>query len=449
MKLNFPVRWLCALALFSIVASRPALAVEPSEIQPKALADLEIFGDKTSEGIKAFGQKKYAEAAALLAEGNAAYQRAARRDNNIEQLTLTTDGDPAFTYYGYHRDYNGNFALGITDKGQLQGSVGSFVRAANTLWQDAAILGGADKFPLGGSSGLYGDPTMVVNDQDHLDSAIRSLLQGPASATLPVRDEEWEGVVLRSRRAKLIVEYALQKYPAWKTEELQWKDGEMLTGDAILADLNARLAAAEPEWKDAATHLEAAEPNGFGAGLQADLENLDGVLKGINRDGYLPWDYFNPLFNTKDFVSQRRKIYAQSWTNQGKTMPAAKFKPLEDKVAAIEAAAAKNAARLAFPTGKPHDAAIEARVKSAMKSIFPNATVLKIALESDGWGIVKDEAQLPQYRQRAVLVLLKKPGEKWAWLISGNYIQDYAGGGTYNSAGKFMLGISARLQKAE
>jgi hypothetical protein len=118
-------------------------------------------------------------------------------------------------------------------------------------------------------------------------------------------------------------------------------------------------------------------------------------------------------------------------------MPADKLKPIENKIAELKSTIDKNAPRWRFPTGKPHNAAIEARAKNGVKAKFPGATIVKTALDGPDWMIEKNDLGIPRYRHREVLVLAKIPGQKWPWLISGYFEQDYSGGGTYDSGGRF------------
>ncbi|BCM93143.1 hypothetical protein IAD21_05031 [Abditibacteriota bacterium] len=447
-------KWLVALALMGAVSPVilplvPAHAVEPKDVNPKAMEDLKGFFDKAEEGNALFTQKKYAESAAAFAAGNALYVRAMKRDGYVDRLGFTINAGawPSFRYYGYGQTQNPD--VQELPDGKIQGNTGGFHAAILAMWQDAAILSGAQTFPFD-SRDANGEPEMTEMSEDHLDSVIRFLYRPAAQFELPVRDDQWKSVLLWSRHAKLILDYAAQKYPAWKTADLNWgtNDGKsQINVDEAIAHMNKNIAEAEPELKDVTAKVRATDPTAYDTIFQSDMGILNEVLAGVNKDGYMKWDWIINLYITKDFMTERRKMYAKMWADDGKTMPPAKIAPLEKKYAAIKAAIEKNAPRWSFPAGKTHDATIEARSKSAINFFVPGATVYKTALATDGWGIVKDDnTGLPDYRQRAVMLLIRKPGEKWAWLVMGSYMQDYAGGGTYNSAGKFSP-FQGRVQK--
>ena len=156
------------------------------------------------------------------------------------------------------------------------------------------------------------------------------------------------------------------------------------------------------------------------------------------------------LFITNDYLAVKRKRFVPLYTAEGKTMPADKLKPLEDKVAELKSAIEQNAGRWSFPAGKPRNAAIEARAASGVKTKFPGATVIRTALDSSDWTILKNDLGIPRYRTRDVLVLVQIPGQKRPWLIRGPFDQTYSGGGTFNPGGSFAPPYSqVRIQTAK
>lgn len=441
--------WLGVFVLAAYAGSgvMPARAVEPNEVNAKSLEDLVAFVKKTEDGDALFQAKKWSEAAATFAKANGLFVRSVRRDASAGQLTINVSPNsyPALRYYGY--GMVGNAQLKKDATGKLFTDANGFNAVIIEMWQDAAILSGASKAPLGGN--MNDEPTIVEMSKDQLDSFVRRIYGPVSSYDLPVQDNQWQSVMLQARRAQLILSYALQKYPEWKTEELNWSNNNrklQVTGDEAFADAKAKLAEAEPEYKKLVSDFKAAEPRSFTSTVNNDMEELNRVLAGVNRDGFLEWRWFDGLYISKDYLSERRKMYAKIWSDEGKPLPPAKIKPFENKVTAIKAAVESRAARWSFPPGKTRNAAIESQTKNFARQYFSGATILKTALSTSGWQIVKDSAQMPQYRQRATLVLLKKPGQKWAWLIESGYKQDYAGGGTYNSSGLFSP-IQVRMQK--
>jgi hypothetical protein len=309
--------------------------------------------------------------------------------------------------------------------------------ATNDMWGDASILSGAAKGPL---TGAFNDPPIVDYDDEHFNS-VASALYGPVSTfKLPVPDDEWRDVVLWSRRAQLVISYLLQKYPEWQTSTHEWsRDNNKLqhTGNEALADINAKLAEAEPEYKKLADDFKKAEPADAAATIGEEVSTLNQAIAGVKRNGWLDWVLARDLFITKDYLSERRPRIAILYTRDGKTMPEGRLKPMEDKIAELKKVVDSNAPRWKFPAGKPHNAAIETRAKSAVKVKFPGATILKTALDDNDWRIEKNEFGLPRYRALDVLVLAKIPGQKWPWLIRGSFEQTYSGGGTYNAGGSF------------
>ncbi len=429
----------CAVALHSALIARAQ-----ADINPRAREDLDAFVKKVEEGDTLFNQKKYAEAAAALAAVHELYQRAERRDDGASRLEITLKPQtlPSLRYYGYIRGPQGSLGGEMADP--IKENYARLHGAANDMWQDASILGNADKVPL---TGALSDPPLVELTEEQLDSIVETLYDKVKRFELPVRDDEWLDVVLAGRRAQLILEHALQKYPAWRSGQRNWIGQP--TGDEVLAKIKATLAEAEPEYQKLVADFKKAEPRGVAEAMRDEVDALNKAIAGVKRHGWLDWVMARDLYITKDYLAERRPRIVHPYTAEGKTMPADKLKPLEDKIAELKSTVEKNAPRWRFPTGKPHNAAIEARVKNGIKAKFPGATILQTALDGTDWTIRKNEFGLPRYRTRDVLVLVKIPGQKWPWLIRGEFDQTYAGGGTYNAGGTFAPPYSeVRLQTA-
>jgi hypothetical protein len=422
----------CALALHC-----GGTASAQDNINPRALEDIKAFEQKAEEGDTLFNQKKYAEAAAALAAAHALYQRAERRDSSAGsyKVTLKQETFPALRYYGYGMGPNASLTENVT--GAIEGTAAGFHSAVLHMWQDAGILGNLDKVPL---AGAFNDPPLVELSEDQLNSMVATLYGPVSTIELPVRDDEWRSVVLWSRRAKLIVEHALQKYPEWKTGTRGWsRNNNKLqhTGDEALADIKAKLAEAEPEYLKLAADFKKAEPKGVVEALREETDTLNKAIAGVKSNGWLDWVMARDLFITNDYMAVMRKHFVPLYTREGKSMPPDKLKPLEDKVAELKRAIEQNATRWKFPAGKPHDAAIEARARAGVKTKFPGATIIKTALDGTDWTILKNDLGIPRYRTRDVLVLVQIPGQKFPWLILGSFDQNYSGGGTYSSGGTF------------
>lgn len=418
-------------------------------VNPRAKEEIKSFVQKAEEGDALFQAKKYPEAAAALAAAHDFYQRSERRDENASRsrVTLKPGTFPALRRYGY--GMGSNASLDENPTGAIEGTAAGFHAAVLQMWMDASILGNLEKGPL---AGAFDDPPLVEWDEERLESVITSLY-GPVSLLkLPVPDDEWKNVVHWSRRAQLIVEHGLRKYPAWKTSKHHWSSNNNNlepTGDEVLKDLTAKLAEGEPEYEKVVAEFRNAEPSDVARVLKDDLDTLNGALASVKQNGWLDWVLARDLYLSKDYLAERRKRLVPLYTAEGKTLPADKLKPIEEKVAELQSAIEQNASRWKFPAAKPHDPALEARARDGVKAKFPGATILKTALDGTDWTIVKNDIGLPRYRTRGVLVLVQIPGQKWPWLIFGSLDQSYAGGGTYNPGGTFAPPYSqVRLQGA-
>ncbi|MBV9468052.1 MAG: hypothetical protein JO316_01355 [Abitibacteriaceae bacterium] len=433
-------RWIKSLVpLLCVVVLHSAMIVRAhAAINPRAKEDLDAFMKKFEEGDSLFNQKKYAEAAAALAAAQESYQRAERRDDSIRgfEFTLQPQTFPALRYYGYgmapNHDLKENASGAIKDTASVLHCV------ANTMWRDASILSDAAKVPYG----IDNEP-QELTEEDFLQ-VVEFLYDPIKQAKLPVPDDEWRDVVQAGRRVQLILEHLLQKYPAWRTNKINWVGQP--TGDEVLVDIKKKLAEAEPEYQKVVGDFKKAEPAGFADDMREEVGTLDKAIAGVKRNGWLDWILARDLYLDKDYLSKRRERFAHLYTAEGKNLPDGKLKPLEDKIAALQKAMDENASRWHFPVGQTHDAAIETRAKNAVKAKFPGATILNSALDGTDWTIQKNDLGLPRYRERDVLVLTKMPGQKGLWLIEGSYVQDYAGGGTYNAGGTFGQYSQVRIQ---
>jgi hypothetical protein len=328
----------------------------------------------------------------------------------------------------------------------VDGSAAGLHMAMTSMWMDAAILSGADKFPY---AGALSDPGMVEMSEEQLNSVMESVY-GPVSGfKLPVHDDEWRDVVLWSRRAQLMVEYGLQKYPQWKTGTREWsRDNNKLqhTGNEALADIKAKLAEAEPEYAKLASDFKNAAPQRVKDWIALIIEDLDKAIAGAKKSGWVEYPLARDVFITKDYIAEKKKNIAPMYVEEGKPMPADAMKPIEDKIAALKSAMNEGATKWQFPSGKPHNATIEAKAAASVKARFQGATILKTGMDSSEWIITKNDLDIPKYRSLGVLVLAKIPGQSSPWLIFGFFRQTYTGGGTYSSGGTFEAPASVRIQ---
>src|SRR5687767_10000067 len=287
----------------------------------RAVEDIKAFLAKSEEGDALFQQKKYAEAATALAAGHESFLRAQRREQEIGRLdVLLKPGQfPALRYYGY--GFGSIASLSETPAGAIKGSAAGLHTAIGKMWQDSAILSGAAQVP----NTFFSDAPMSEMTEDRLNS-LMSELYGPVSTfKLPVPDNEWRDVVLWSRRALLMMEYALQKYPEWKTGTRSWsRNNNKLqhTGNEALADVKALLAEAEPEYAKIASDAKNAAPRGAKDWIGYKIEDLDKAIAGVKQNGWLGWNLARDIFISKDYVAGIRKNVAKMYAEEGKQMPA-------------------------------------------------------------------------------------------------------------------------------
>lgn len=416
------------------------------DVNARAAEDIKAFFSKFEEADKLFDQKKFAEAAPALAASHELYLRAERRDSEIGRLNMSIAPGKflALRHYGY--GFGSNASLTEAPTGNIEGSAAGLHAAMTHMWQDAAILGGADKFPL---AGAFSDPSLVEMSEENLNSVVRTLY-GPVSIfKLPVPDNEWRDVVLWSRRARLIMEFALQKYPEWKTGTREWsQDNNKLqhTGNEALEDVKAKLAEAEAEYAKLASDFKKAAPRRAKEWIDLTIEDLAKAIAGAKKDGWVAWPLARDLFITKDYLADRRKALAPMYAAEGKTMPDDATKPIEDKIAALKSAMEEGASKWKIPSNKPHNATIEAKAAASIKERFAGATILKTAMDGSEWIITKNDLDIPKYRSLGVLVLTKIPGQSLPWLVFCYFRQTYAGGGTYSSGGTIEAPSDVRFQ---
>jgi hypothetical protein len=436
---------LLAIGVLAVLCGA-TMSLAQGRYNARAIEDVKAFIAKAEEGDALFNQKKYAEAATALSVANESYQRARRREAEIGgyDTSIPAGKFPALRYFGY--GFGSNASLSEKPTGIIEATAAGFHSAICQMWQDACILSGADKVPLA----LFSDAPMEELTESRLNS-IMSELYGPVSTfKLPVPDGEWRDVVLWSRRAKLVVEYALQKYPDWKAGTRSWSrnnDKLQHTGDEALADIKAKLAEAESEYAKIASDFQGAAPKRAGEWVGYKIEDIDKAIASVKNNGWVPWQLARDLFVTKDYLSGIRKAVGPMYAEEGKTMPADALKPLEDKIANLKSLMASSASRWKFSAGQKN-AAFESKAASAIKSSVPGATILKSRLDSGTWVITKNDLGIPTYRSMGVLVLAKVPGQAHPWLFFGYIRQTYAGGGTYSSTGTYSGTYDIRAQSS-
>lgn len=443
--MNLKTNW-CAVMGIVLGLCGAACATAQQGTNARATEDMKAFVARFEEADSLFSQKKYAEAAVVLTAAHELYQRADRRDSDSGRMNFSIQPGkfPALRYFGY--GFGSNASLTETPVGVVDGSADGLHSAMLGMWQDSAILSGAESFPR---AGALGDPSIVELTEENLDS-VASSLYGPVSTfKLPVPDEEWRDVLLWSRRAKLIIEFALEKYPEWKSGTREWsQDNNKLqhTGNEALADIKAKLSEAESEYAKLKSDFMNAMPKRAQEWLDVVCENLDTAIAKAKKSGWVDWALARDIFITKDFVADKRKNLATLYTQEGKQMPDTALKPIEDRVALLKSAMNDGAAKWKTFDDKIHNSALETKVAASVKARFQGATVLKTAMDGGEWIIAKNEIGIPEFRSIGVLTLVKIPGQTHAWLVFSYVRQTYTGGGTYSSGGTVQTPSNIRFQ---
>ena len=197
--------------VYAVAVLSPLMVRAQDNANSRAQQELNAFVKKFEEGDALFHQKKYAEAAANISAAHALYQSANRRDENIRGswLTIAPQTFPAMRFYGYIEGLEGSLKGEMADPIKVTAAV--IHNAALVMWRDASILSNADKGPL---AIALSDPPMEELSEDRLLSVADDLYGKIRRVELPVPDREWYEVVVAGRRALLVMEHLLRKYPA-------------------------------------------------------------------------------------------------------------------------------------------------------------------------------------------------------------------------------------------
>ena len=415
----------CAVALLSTLMVRAQ-----DNANSRAKDELNAFVKKVEEGDTLFNQKKYAEAAATLAAAHDLYRRANRRDENIggSWLTIAPQTFPALRFYGYIKGPEGSLKGEMADP--IKETAAVLHNAALVMWRDASILSNADKGPL---SYAFSDPPLEELTEERLLSVAEELYREIRRVELPVPDREWRDVVVAGRRARLIMEHLLQKYPAWRSNQINWIGQP--TGNEVLADIKKKLAEAEPEYQqlvatpvvkdcssDPVTEVHLAD-------LEKTRKEAEGFSPGL-RDYYV------------STLSDRKNLYLEAalspstrkdWLGRSPEDFVKCMNPALDGLAAV---ARKTLPGYTGPQGYALGTPAEKKALLSAIDDIAQAKVLKVGIKQANWLIDKNSLGIPTARYKHGVIWAQYPNrdDGFCRIFWVNIKQDYAGGGTYGAS---------------
>ena len=413
----------CAVALHSTLMVR-------AQDNSRAKDELNAFVKKVEEGDTLFKQKKYAEAAAALAAAHALYQRANRRDENIggSWLTIAPQTFPALRFYGYIKGPDGSLKGEMADA--IKPTAAVLHNASLVMWRDASILSNAATGPL---STAFSDPPMEELTEDRLLSIADELYGVIRRVELPVSDGEWRDVVVAGRHAQLIMEYLLQKYPAWRSKEINWIGQP--TGNQVLAEIKKKLAEAESEYKglvatpvvkdcssDAVTNVHLTD-------LEKTRKEAEEFRPGL-RDYYVSTlsDRKNRYLEAALSPSERKEWLGGS--------PEDFVKCLNPALDGLAAVARKTLPGYTGPSGYALGTPAENKALFGAIDDIAQAKVLKVGIKEPNWLIDKNSLGIPTARYKHGVIWAQYPNrdDGFCRVFWVNIKQDYAGGGTYGAS---------------
>jgi hypothetical protein len=393
----------------------------------RAMEELNAFVKKVEEGDTLFKQKKYAEAAVALAAAHDLYRRASRRDSGAggSWVTVKPQTFPALRFYGYIKGPEGSLKGEMSD--EIKETYAVLHNAAVDMWRDSSILSNADRGPL---SSVFSDPPIDELTEERLLTVAEELYGKIKRVELPVPDEEWREVVFAGRHAQLIIEHLLQKYPAWRSKQINWVDQP--TGNEVLADIKKKLAEAEPEYQKlvAAPKVRDCRSDAVAEVHLADIEKTRKEAEEF-RPGLRDY-YVSTLSDRKNLYLEaalspsRRKEWLGSW-------PEEFVKCMETPLDKLAAVARTTLPGYTGPEGYTLGTPAERKILLSAIDDIAKAKVLKVGIKQANWLIDKDSYNLPTARYKHGMIWAQYPNsdDGFCRIFLVNIKQDYAGGGTY------------------
>jgi hypothetical protein len=425
-------RWMSRFVplVYAVALLCPLMVRAQDNANSRAMQELNAFVKKFEEGDALFNQKKYAESAATLAAAHALYQSANRRDENIggSWHTIAPQTFPAMRFYGYIEGLEGNLKGEMADPIKTTAAV--LHNSALVMWRDASILSNADKGPL---SYALSDPPIEELTEDRLLSVADDLYSKIKRIELPVPDREWYEVVVAGRRAQLVMEHLLLKYPAWRSNQINWIGQP--TGNEVLAEIKKKLAQAESEYKQlvATPVVKDCKSDAVTAVHLEDLEKTRKEAEGF-RPGLRGY-YVSELNDRKNIyleaaLSQSRR---KEWLGGAQEDFVKCMEPALDGLAAV---ARKTLPGYTGPQGYTLGTPAEKKALLSAINDIAQAKVLKVGIEEPNWLIDKNSFGLPTARYKHGVIWAQYPNtdDGFCRIFWVNIKQDYAGGGTYGAS---------------
>jgi hypothetical protein len=396
----------------------------------RAKEELNAFVKKVEEGDSLFNLKKYAEAASALAAAHDLYRRAERRDSSAGYTRFTIEPQTfrSLRFYGYIKGQDGSLKGEMAD--QITETVAVLHNAGILMWRDASILSNADKGPLAYS---FSDPPMEDLTEERLLSVAEELYGVIRRVELPVPDSEWRDVVVAGRHAKLILEHLLQKYPAWRSKQINWIGQP--TGNEVLADIKKKLAEAEPEYQKLVATPVVKDCNSD-AVTKVHLDDLEKTRKEAEefRPGLRDY-YVSTLSDRKNLYLEaalspsRQKEWLGGWS-------ADFVQCLTPALEGLAAVARKTLPGYTGPEGYTLGTLAEKKALQSAINDLGQAKVLKVGIKQANWLIDKDSLNIPTARYKHGVIWAQYPNsdDGFCRIFWVNIKQDYAGGGTYGAS---------------
>lgn len=145
-------------------------------------------------------------------------------------------------------------------------------------------------------------------------------------------------------------------------------------------------------------------------------------------------DYFVRDFNDDEnkylkmaLADWKRKDVEKDWADEGLK------KCINDRLDILAAEAEKTIGGYK-PIGYTFGTPAEKNILKSGVTDLNQATVYNVGTKSANWKIYSNDIGIPTHRKRFGTIWAKYPGDKYCKIIYVNLIQQYAGGGTYNSS---------------
>ncbi len=116
------------------------------------------------------------------------------------------------------------------------------------------------------------------------------------------------------------------------------------------------------------------------------------------------------------------------------------YDPIAEGLAKLRAAIDEAAPRATLADTGHHDASLEGRAALSLKKIFADARIVRSVMDAPGYSIDKNAFGIPKSRYRSGQIMFKLPKSQHCLVRTFNYVEDYAGAGTYAPSQVNVLG---------